>query len=105
VPSDALESCEADPFALALPFFPLFETFASCEAFAELLVFAFAPDCDAETDVCDDAEPEVCVLAEVCATAAATSKLDASKPEIAEFISILLGFLVITQNLVYLGET
>ena len=60
----------------------------SCEAVAEFFVSALAPCCDADTEVCDDDAPEVCVLADVCATATATSKVDTNKPETADFMLI-----------------
>jgi hypothetical protein len=88
-PAEALESLEADPEALALPDFPdlpALVTLVSCEALPEFFVLALAPCCDAETEVCDDAAPEVCVFAEVCATAVAKSKLETNKPLTTDFM-------------------
>jgi hypothetical protein len=80
---------EADPEALAFPDFPdspALVALVSCEALPELFVFALAPCCDAETEVCEDAVPEVCVFAEVCATAVAKSNVDTNKPLTTDFM-------------------
>jgi len=91
VPTEALESLEAEPELLALaplPDFPERVALVLLEALAELLELALAPFFEASTEVCDEAEPDVCVFAEVCATAVANSRLDASNPDTTIFMSI-----------------
>jgi hypothetical protein len=88
IAAEALLSFAADPEAFALLDFPLLVAFVLPDALPELLVLALAPCCDADTEVCEEAPPEVCVLAVVCATAVARSKLDTNKPETTDFMLI-----------------